>query len=246
MAAIMLTSMLNLRSCLVFVCLSLSILVAGRTLALSIPGTSEASSPKPPIWPDQFTSKFTVRIEEYGDKFSKPGVIYYDWNIKTLRSDFIHWCLPLFDKPEQYNNYTCSFLITGGNTYFVNHTSSTWEDHDCCLFEKGLGPVTPDWVKSCQYNGTAMLRGQKVDVWWVPGTLDPEKPCFGYWDRVDDHTPVRFYGIVAIGPAMLDYDSFQVGPPSAEMTKPVGGCSKECHPTGQRSRLFDMPWPSCP
>ncbi|CAH1273726.1 Hypp5190 [Branchiostoma lanceolatum] len=224
--------------------LFLVMLAAGRTLAASISG-SAASSPKPPMWPDQFTSKFTVRIEKYGSNFSKPGVVYYNWKIKTLRSDFIDWCLPLFNKPELHHNYTCSFLMADGNMYFVNHTASSWQNHDCCLFAGGLGTITPDWVKNCQYNGSAMLRGQTVDVWWFPGTPDPNMPCYGYWDTVDDHTPVRFFGLASIGPAILDYDSFQVGPPDAEMTKPVGGCSKQCESARLGATLFDSPWPSC-
>ncbi|XP_035695588.1 uncharacterized protein LOC118429233 isoform X1 [Branchiostoma floridae] len=242
MTATMPTSTFNKRRsrCALF----LFVLAAGETLAASISG-SEASSPKPPMWPDQFTSKFTVRIEKYGDDFNKPGVVYYNWKTKTLRSDFIDWCLPLFEGPARYQNYTCSFLMADGNMYFVNHTASSWQDHDCCLFAGGLGTITPDWVKNCQYNGTDMLRGQKVDVWWFPGTSDPSKPCYGYWDTVDDHTPVQFFGLASIGPAILDYDSFKVGPPIADMTKPHGGCSKECEPTGPGARLFDIPWPSC-
>ncbi|XP_066288661.1 uncharacterized protein [Branchiostoma lanceolatum] len=241
MPAIMPSSTFNLRHWCTFV-VGLSILAPGGTLAASI---SAVSSPKPPMWPDQFTSKFTVRIEKYGDNFSKPGIVYYNWKIKTLRSDFIDWCLPLFDKPGLHHNYTCSFLMADGNMYFVNHTANTWQNHDCCLFAGGLGTITPDWVKNCQYNGTAMLRGQKVDVWWFPGTSDPTMPCYGYWDTVDDHTPVQFFGLASIGPAILDYDSFQVGLPDAEMTKPVGGCSKQCEPAVLGARLLDKPWPSC-
>ena len=74
------------------------------------------------------------------------------------------------------------FLASQGSKYFVNHTASSWSDNQCCLFQKvstfqymiiilycllnqltpvsqGLGAIPPDWMKSCQYNGT-----QKINV----------------------------------------------------------------------------------
>ena len=86
----------------------------------------------------------------------------------------MNWCLPPFGNGN--HNFTCSWLATNGNMYFVNHTAERWEDNQCCTFEKvcsqlctemfpvlwlivfqGLGAVTPDWVKNAQYNGTTFL-----------------------------------------------------------------------------------------
>lgn len=57
---------------------------------------------------------------------------------QTFRADYIDWCLPLFGTDygaTEFDNYTCSFLATNGNMYFVNHTSGVWEKEECCLFE---------------------------------------------------------------------------------------------------------------
>ena len=107
--------------------------------------------PTPPIWPDQFTANFVVKVEYYNPDWSANGVIYYDWkakvskklititksSIQTFRTDFIDWCMPLFDsRPTNDNNYTCSVLATQGNTYFVNHTASHWQDNQCCSYQE--------------------------------------------------------------------------------------------------------------
>jgi hypothetical protein len=61
--------------------------------------------------------------------------------MQTFRADYIDWCLPLFGSDYgsaasgEFDNYTCSFLATNGNMYFVNHTSGIWEKENCCLFE---------------------------------------------------------------------------------------------------------------
>lgn len=34
-------------------------------------------------WPDTFTSKFTVMVEQYGKDWSSEGGIFYDWNKKV-------------------------------------------------------------------------------------------------------------------------------------------------------------------
>lgn len=93
---------------------------------------------------------------------------------------------------------------------------------------QGLAAVPPDWMKNCQYNGTqkigvsgthilvshdchvTMLQDTEVDVWWFPGTSDPEKPCYGYWDTLDDqHTPVQFFGLSSVGPTILQYHQYK-------------------------------------
>ena len=62
--------------------------------------------------------------------------------MQTFRADYIDWCLPLFGSTvsgeieSKSNYYSCSFLATGGSMYFVNHTANTWEEDDCCLFQK--------------------------------------------------------------------------------------------------------------
>lgn len=79
--------------------------------------------------------------------------------LQTFRADYIDWCLPLFDSGStSKNNYTCTFLATQGNMYFVNHTATAWKDNECCLFGEGLAAVPPDWMKNTQYNGTASVR----------------------------------------------------------------------------------------
>jgi len=55
---------------------------------------------------------------------------------QTFRSEYFKWCIPLFGTPTTFNNYTCSFLATQGDLFFVNITASTWEDNECCLFAK--------------------------------------------------------------------------------------------------------------
>ena len=33
-----------------------------------------------------------------------------------------------------------------------------------------------------------MIQGTLCDIWWYPGTNDPNKPCRGYWNAKDDET----------------------------------------------------------
>lgn len=53
--------------------------------------------------------------------------------LQVFRADYIGWCLPPF--PDNYSDYSCSFLATGGDMYFINHTATEWYKYDCCLFE---------------------------------------------------------------------------------------------------------------
>ena len=41
--------------------------------------------PQPPIpaWPQTFTIKFYVYVEQYGNDWSSTGVLYYDWTSKV-------------------------------------------------------------------------------------------------------------------------------------------------------------------
>ena len=214
----------------------MAILVALLCLFL-FPVLAHSQQPPPiPAWPDQFNIKFYVYVEEYGDNWKSDGALFYDWTTKTFRADYYDWCLPLFDSgPGEFNNYTCSFLATDGNMYFVNHTSNTgeWKDNECCLFEGGLAATSPDWMKNDQYNGTDNIRGFEVDVWWFPGTNDPSKPCYGYWNIRDKvNTPVRFFGLSSIGPTILDYFDYKPEdlPSNIDISKPRTGCDKECEP----------------
>ena len=66
------------------------------------------------------------------------------------------------------------------------------------------------------------IQDTLCDVWWFPGTNDPNKPCYGYWNAKDDETtPMRFFGLSSLGPTILDYFDFKPGtiPP---------GIVKEC------------------
>lgn len=219
--------------------------------------------PPTPIWPNVFTINFDVLVESYGKDWKSSGLLYYHWTNETFREDYIDWCLPLFGEPEEFNNYTCSFLATNGNMYFVNHTSpgKVWSENDCCLFAPGLGATAPDWMKNDQYNGTGNIRGIDVDVWWFPGTNDPNKPCYGYWNIRDKmNTPVRFFGLSSLGPTILDYSKFRPGmlDDSVAISMPNSGCSQECKPpvaAGETpimkddktaSRNVAAPWPDWP
>jgi hypothetical protein len=196
------------------------LLIAALLAAVSVAeGPYQQPPPPVPAWPDQFTIELEILVEKYGPNWNSSGALYYDWKSKTFRSDYIGWCLPLFgssfaEKPSLTpDNYSCSFLATEGSMFFINHTASTWEDDECCLFAEGLGCVAPDWMSNCQYNGTANLQGVECDVWWFPGTSDPDKPCYGYWDSNDTtHTPVRFFGLSSLGPTILNYSQFKVCP----------------------------------
>jgi hypothetical protein len=213
-----------------------------------------------PAWPDKFSIGFDILIRQYGNNWSSPGNLYYDWTSKTFHGEFINWCLPLFDSGTgDYNNYTCSFLAIEDTMYFVNHTGKSWNDNDCCIFQKGLGALPPDWMKSCQYNGTGIKNGQKVDIWWVPGSSsDPSSnPCYAYWNAKDIlYTPVGFYGITGLGPTMLNYHhDFRPGvihhgtPMKLPSSK---DCNVNCAPPKTKLKRSlhevadDPDWPTCP
>ena len=119
--------------------------------------------------------------------------------------------------------------------------------------------MTPDWVKSCQYNGTDKIGGKLVDVWWFPGTSDPNLPCYGYWNVHNSSTPVRFFGLTSVGPTILDYFNYRPGSITL-IELPKMNCEKECVPPSvlktkheKRSSVHMSPdvrsmgpdWPSC-
>lgn len=217
--------------------------------------------PELPIWFDVFTIQFDILVEQYGSDWKSEGVLYYHWPNKTFRSDFIDWCLPHFDSGDTgYNNYTCSFLATGGNMYFVNHTSprKNWTMYDCCLFQEDLPATPPDWMKNSQYNGTDTIDGFNVDVWWLPGTNDPINECFAYWNIRDAiQTPFRFFGLASVGPTILEYNDFKPGtiPNDIELFEPGPGCRNKCESPSLKKMMFlhkekkrevKAPWPDWP
>lgn len=221
----------------------------------------QQQQPPTPAWPDVFSISFDVLVEKYGEDFLSTGSLNYYWPNKTFRADYVDWCLPLFDSGRgEFNNYTCSFLATNGSMYFVNHTSpkGVWAENDCCLFEEGLAATPPDWMKNEQYNGTDYLRGVGVDVWWFPGTNDPSKPCYGYWNTRDPRIPIRFFGLSSVGPTILDYYEFMSGvmQKGIDLSMPLTGCDKQCEPPVVRKRAKKSAnsmnvralwpnWPSC-
>lgn len=196
---------------------------------------SLSQQPPTPIWPDVFSIHLDILVQDYGPDWKSKGALYYNWHQKTFRADYFDWCLPLFDNSD-FSNYSCSFLATEGNMYFVNHTGATWQENQCCLYAPGLAATPPDWMKNDQYNGTVTMPNVPVivDVWWFPGTSDPTKPCYGYWNIRDKvNTPFQFFGLSAIGPTILSYHQFLPGviEVGKELSKPATGCEKECKPS---------------
>jgi hypothetical protein len=189
---------------------------------------------------------FDVLVEKYID-WERTGNLNYHWPNKTFQADYIDWCLPLFDSGSSENNS------------FVNHTSEIWAENDRCMFEVGLGPTAPDWMKDGQYNGTGNIHGIAVDVWWFSGTNDPSKQCFAYWNHRDKmNTPVQFFGLSALGPTILDYHSFKpnVLMADTDLSLPLTGCDKVCKPPILKKRSSHRKpamqlgppgpdWPSC-
>ena len=43
----------------------------------------ETQPPPTPAWPDQFTVRFAVLLEQYGPTWNSSGVLYYDWKMKV-------------------------------------------------------------------------------------------------------------------------------------------------------------------
>ena len=249
------------------ICLLLCSLLTFVAAVGGSPAKHSQQQPPVPVWPDVFTIDYEVLVEDYGENWKSQGALSYHWPNKTFRADYIDWCLPLFDSgPGEFNNYTCSFLATNGSMYFVNHTSpnGVWAENECCLFAEGLAATPPDWMKADQYNGTDRIRDMDVDVWWFPGTNDPNKPCYGYWNRRDEiNTPVRFFGLSSIGPTILDYYKFMPGVimDDIDLSMPLTNCNKECEPppAARRKKEHQMkateipsagkahaPWPEWP
>lgn len=235
-----------------------AVIALACSIVLCTLSSTHAAGQQPPLplWPTVFSIQYKVLVEEYGDDWKSLGNLNYHWPNRTFRADYIDWCLPLFDSgPGEFNNYSCSFVATKGNMYFVNHTSNIWAENKCCMFEEGLAAISPDWMKNCQYNGTDKIRDIEVDVWWFSGTSNPTKPCYGYWSNRNDHkTPVQFFGLSSIGPTILDYYNFMPGELSegTDLSLPLEGCDKECEPPSGlrkmkalRKGLGGIPWPSC-
>jgi hypothetical protein len=187
-------------------------------------------SKSPPVWPKQFDAAFDVLVPKYGSGFVQKGHVFYDWTLRTMRADYYDWCIPLFGKKRAsmgLYNETCTFLMTKAGTYFISPDFPVEEDR-CCLFQAGLAMPVPDWLSNTQYNGTVTIRNQLCDLWWFPGTSNPDQPYYGYYDRADDETPVRFLGLSSIGETLLDYTSFYVGPSDPSIFAPPPNCAQEC------------------
>lgn len=182
-----------------------------------------------------------------GPNFKYKGIIYYDYEIQRARAYYNDWCIPLFDDgaaakllgpaaaskfsrgQQGMYNYTCSFLMTGKGTYFIS-PDFPFAPNRCCYFGD-IPPPTPDWVKNTQWNGTESLRGQMCNVWYFPGTEDPDNPYYAYWSRIDrDNTPVRFLGLSSIGVTILDYTTFKKGPVPLHLLEVPENCSNDCLP----------------
>ncbi len=244
----------SMRSSLLVVCLTLA--------AVALNCSAKPAPPDYPVWPDQFYIDFTVYVEQYGSDWSSVGYLAYNWMQKAFKGTYTDWCLPLFGDTsgKSLDNYTCSFVAINGNMYFVNDSSSSsWDTADCCMFEKGLAAVAPDWVKNDQYNGTDTIRNQLVDVWWFPGTSDPNMPCYGYWNVRKTNTPIRFFGLSSLGPTILDYFNYKPGSVT-NIVLPKTNCEKECEPPVKKLRRRNQKylasqqqdirsmwpnWPSC-
>ena len=97
------------------------------------------------------------------------------------------------------------------------------------LLEWAVMDLVVQWIPWLPY---LALQNIDCDVWWFPGTSDPSNPCYGYWDaRNKTHNPVKFFGITSIGPATLDYTSYDVRPISVALDLPNNSsCFKKCKP----------------
>ena len=62
-----------------------------------------------------------------------------------------------------------------------------------------------------KYNYSSCLQDVLCDVWWSPGTSDPDKPCYGYWNEKGKNTPVQFFGLSSVGATILEYFNFNPG-----------------------------------
>lgn len=118
--------------------------------------------------------------------------------------------------------------MTEKGTYFISPDFPITTNR-CCYFGD-IPPPTPDWLKNTQWNGTAPCRdfGQ-CNVWWFPGTDNPDDPYYGYWSRIDkENTPVRFLGLSSIGVTILDYTAYHPGPVPRHLLEIPKNCQQEC------------------
>jgi hypothetical protein len=143
-------------------------------LLLSIAFTVHTKKPvSPPIWPDEFNTRFLTKVEQYGPVWAQPGRVWYNNNLRALRADYYDWCIPLFDDaPAAINgrwNFTCSFLQTAASetTYFISQQPNPVIKTPCCVFDTPLPPPTPDWLKNTVFNTTELANGVLCDKWYV-------------------------------------------------------------------------------
>lgn len=67
--------------------------------------------------------------------------------LQTFRGDFYDFCIPLIDTHEPtFNNFTCTFLASEGNMYYIEHTSTTWNENKCCLFQAVSWALYYVWI----------------------------------------------------------------------------------------------------
>ncbi len=68
---------------------SLSLFVLAISIHCSNCRPNIVTLPVNPHWPNEFTIEFEVLVEEYGDKWSSKGILYYDWNHKVSDTNVI-------------------------------------------------------------------------------------------------------------------------------------------------------------
>lgn len=65
-------------------------MAVGRVLLLAVCLATltvcAASQPPTPAWPDQFTVRLLILVEQYGPEWNSSGYLYYDWT-KQVKID---------------------------------------------------------------------------------------------------------------------------------------------------------------
>jgi len=168
-----------------------------------------------PTWPNQFYADLVVTIAGYGQDWKGSGKLYYNWDIICQRSIFNDFCMPLFTtdySSSPFMNFSCSYIILGTTTYFVNITDS----NSCCILTPdGVPPENPNFPRNLDFNKRTIYNGPTgplVANEFGIAAPPPFGPWF-YWATPNTDIPLAFEGPVPIvGPTTIHYVTYNVVP----------------------------------
>ncbi|KAL6075639.1 Proteophosphoglycan ppg4 [Balamuthia mandrillaris] len=177
-----------------------------KQLSLSLPSVDAKQAP---VWPFEWNATL-IKINPV-TKWIWWNKLYYDYPNNLARFDFY----PTYYSTNETWNLTCSILFRDNKIYMFDPSKEA-----CAITTRGIGVISPWWLKSATYKGTVLFKGMYCERWRL------EELAIDYIARVDDiRTPVRSYNQVE-DPGATDYVDVVLGPQNPSLFELPSYCSE--------------------